>query len=277
MAFKDILVHFENTPTGIKRLHAAASLAQTYEAHLAGLLLQQAPVPLIFDGAAAVDVLALEELARERIEAGFAAMTAALSQRNVSVEPRTARFYDGKLASVVAHHGRHSDLLVLGQPDPEGTILGRATLDEVLISTGRPVLVVPFIGPGSTIGERILIVWDGGREAARAVADALPLLERAKHVALISVNARGLTRERGERQDADIGVHLARHGVRVEVRHDQAEKAEPADLVLNAVADQDIDLIVMGAYGHSRMREFVLGGMTRSMLDHMTVPVLMSH
>jgi nucleotide-binding universal stress UspA family protein len=103
------------------------------------------------------------------------------------------------------------------------------------------------------------------------------LLERAKHVALISVNARGGTGNHGETRDADIGAHLARHGVRVEIRYDQAEKAEPAHLVLNAVADQDIDLIVMGAYGHSRMREFVLGGMTRSMLDHMTVPVLMSH
>jgi nucleotide-binding universal stress UspA family protein len=105
----------------------------------------------------------------------------------------------------------------------------------------------------------------------------MPLLERAKHVTLISVNARPGTARHGDTHGADIGLHLARHGVRVEVRNEEADEAKPADLVLNAAADQDMDLIVMGAYGHSRMREFVLGGMTRSMLDHMTVPVLMSH
>ena len=147
---------------------------------------------------------------------------------------------------------------------------------------GRPVLVVPYIGAvmrgaEPVIGRRIMVAWDAGREAARAVSDALPLLQQAERVDLIVVNAVKGAHRHGPEPGADIAQHLARHDVHVQVDHLQVHDLSPADTLLSLLSDRDSDLLVMGAYAHSRMREIVLGGVTRNMLEHMTVPVLMSH
>jgi nucleotide-binding universal stress UspA family protein len=138
------------------------------------------------------------------------------------------------------------------------------------------VIVVPFIRAAATIGERVLVAWDGGREAARAVNDALPILERAKSVTVLSVNPAS---EDGSRREpgADISLHLARHGVKVEAQRRITTEISAGDAILNEIASKGSDLLVMGAYGHSRLRELVLGGVTRQILGSMTVPVLMSH
>ena len=143
------------------------------------------------------------------------------------------------------------------------------------MAAGRPALVVPYIGAGKTIGARPMVAWDGGREAARAVNDAMPMLERAKSVVVLTVNPK--KRDHGQEPGADIALHLARHGIKVEAQHLEVRDMSVADTILSRMADQGIDLLVMGAYGHSRIREWVMGGTTRQIFANMTVPVLMSH
>jgi nucleotide-binding universal stress UspA family protein len=146
-----------------------------------------------------------------------------------------------------------------------------------LLYCGGPVMIVPYMGPAATFGERVIVAWDASREAARAVNDALPLLKRAKQVGVVSVNPRPWPFAHGEEPGADIGLHLARHGVKVEVQRVEGRDIDTANAILSHVADRSADLLVMGGYGHSRLRELVLGGVTRTILTEMIVPVLMSH
>ena len=183
-----------------------------------------------------------------------------------------------EIADAVATNARYADLAILGQHDPDDAASGPRYLpEEVMLGCGRPVLIVPYIGPAATFGERVIVAWDASREAARAVNDALPLLRRAKQVGVVSVNPRPWPFAHGEEPGADIGLHLARHGVKVEVQRIEGRDIDTANAILSHVADQSADLLVMGGYGHSRLRELVLGGVTRTILTEMTVPVLMSH
>jgi nucleotide-binding universal stress UspA family protein len=144
-----------------------------------------------------------------------------------------------------------------------------------LFESGQPLIMVPYIQKAPLKLDRVMVCWDGGRAAARAIADAMPLLRRAGHVDVVIV-----TDERGKRdqiEGADMGAHLARHGLNVEVTRTALGDIDVADVILSRAADMSTDFIVMGGYGHSRLREFVLGGVTRSILRSMTVPVLMSH
>jgi nucleotide-binding universal stress UspA family protein len=149
--------------------------------------------------------------------------------------------------------------------------------EQVILGCGRPALVIPYIGPPATLGERVVVAWDASREAARAVNDALPLLERAKTVSVVTINPRQQPFGHGEEPGADIGLHLARHDVKIEVERVVSRDIDVANTILSQVANEGADLLVMGAYGHSRLREYVLGGVTRTILAEMTVPVLMSH
>lgn len=173
-------------------------------------------------------------------------------------------------------NARHTDLVILGQSKTPA-LLDRHVADHVALGCGRPVLVVPYIGAGSTLGERVFIAWNGRREAVRAIHDALPLLERAKHVTVMAINPRAGAEEHGDVPCADICLHLARHGVEAEAAEVESGDVGVGDMLLSRAADASADLIVMGAYGHSRIRELMLGGVTKHLLEHMTVPVLMSH
>ncbi len=137
--------------------------------------------------------------------------------------------------------------------------------------------MVPYIGINGTLGERVVIAWDAGRESARAVNDSLPILEQAKEVTVVAINARSSVDGHGPEPGADIALHLARHGCQVKVERLESHEIGIGDTLLSYLADRSADLVVMGAYGHARLRELVLGGVTQHMLEHMTVPALMSH
>ena len=148
-------------------------------------------------------------------------------------------------------------------------------IEAALFESGRPVIVVPYIQKAPLKLERVMVCWDGSRAAARAIADAIPFLERARRVEVVIIaNERG---KQDEIEGADMGQHLARHGLSAEVKRTVADDVDVADMLLSHAADSGTDFIVMGGYGHSRLREFVLGGVTRSILRTMTAPVLMSH
>jgi nucleotide-binding universal stress UspA family protein len=169
---------------------------------------------------------------------------------------------------------RSYDLAVVAQPEQRQGLVETLMIEAALFDSGRPVLVVPYIHTDGIRLDRIVVCWDEGRNAARAVGDALPLLIRGKCVDVVTV-------EQKEQSDglrgARIVDHLGWHGLNVSLQPIVAPDSEVANVILSYAADHGVDLIVMGAYGHSRFREFVLGGATRGMLTSMTVPVLMSH
>jgi nucleotide-binding universal stress UspA family protein len=279
MALKNLLVHLDFAKASPRRADAAIQLARAHDAHLTGLAIAAEPsVPAFVEGQVPVGVLreARQHL-KQRVEELAEDFRKKAEAAGISYEVRREITMEHEVPDTVARHGRYTDLVILGQVDTEDPAAGRASMpEEVILTCGRPVLVIPFIG-AKTLGTRAVVAWNAGREAARAVNDALPLLERAQNVVVMSVNPRCGPRAHGEEPGADIATHLARHGVKVDVQHYAAEDIRVSDMLLSRVADDGDDLIVMGAYGHARMREMILGGVTREMLRAMTAPVLMSH
>ena len=277
MTIKDILVHVDSSPRSKTRLEVATLVARQFEAHVVGLHVQQLNAA---PGYAAIELRdALIRLNREAAEraAGVAKtqFERQLAGIQLSTEWRTA---SGFVDDQVALHARYADLCILGQPNPEETpSLDEAALDRILLETGRPILVVPFAGRFDTIGTRVLVAWDGSRAATRAINDAMPFLTRAETVTVLAVNPRRGIHGHGDTPCADMALHLARHGIKVQAAYDVSHEITVADVLLSRATDLAADLIVMGAYGHPRALELVLGGVTRSVLEHMTAPVLMSH
>ena len=170
---------------------------------------------------------------------------------------------------------RRFDLAIVSQAEPGKDAVEAQIAEGALFESGRPVVVVPYIQKTPLKLDRVMVCWDGSRAATRAIADAMPLLARAGRVEVVIVaNDPG---KQDEIPGADMGRHLARHGLKVGVTRFAAAGIDVADALLSHAADSSADLIVMGGFGHSRLREFVLGGVTRSILQAMTAPVLMSH
>jgi len=276
MSFKTILVHVDSGPRCSARVDIAIRLAFQHDAHLVGL---QALTPfeppgyvMAEMGSAIIEAqrqVAAAEIARAETE--FAKQASASGLRNV--EWRTA--IDDPVDAMTLH-ARYADLIVIGQSGGGNSAHTPADFPErLMLAAGRPVLIVPAIGSFPSLGKRILIAWNPSREATRAVTDSIPLLRLADHVHVMAVNPK--TGEHGAVAGADIGLYLARHGVRVEVKTDHGAEIDVGNELLSRAADLDADLIVMGGYGHSRLKEWVLGGATRTILESMTVPVLMSH
>jgi len=281
MSLKDILVHLDGTPQSAMRLDIAVELARRHQAHLTGLFVVDVVTPIMgaADAGSGAAIAGLIETMRgdalatgARVEGRF---REALRRADIAGEWRLA---EGVTAELVPLHARYADLVVVGQADPEdGELSGAAVLSAAIFDSGRPVLVIPHAGTFTTLGERVLIGWNAGREATRAVHDSLPLLVKAGSVTITSVNPRVGLGAHGEEPGADIARHLARHGVTVSIEHTAAPEIGAGDILLNRAADLSADLLVVGAYGHSRLREMLLGGVTRTLLRQMTLPVLLSH
>lgn len=277
MGLKNILVQLDAGRASPARLAYAMALAQAHKAHLSALSLVAEPyIP------AAVGVSVPPEVIRQQREMAEAeaaeqldAAEAAAQKAGVPLETRHETVSVDRLAESLARQARHADMLIVGQPEPDSgdLFVGEAAF----MDSGRPALMVPYIGTEARAPRRIMCAWNGTREAARAVNDALPLLEAAQAVIVLVVDPQRHRRLIGEAPGADIATHLARHGVKVEVKTVQAGDLGIGDVLLSAVSDDGIDLLVMGGYGHSRLRETVLGGATAHILRHMTVPVLLSH
>jgi nucleotide-binding universal stress UspA family protein len=211
----------------------------------------------------------LEEVARSQFEdmAG---------KRQLTAEWRVAAGYatDGAVL-----HGRYVDLVVLGQTDPDNgeAALFQPSAEDVALAVGRPVLVVPYAGRFEECGRRVLVAWNASRAATRAVNDAMPLLAGAETVTVLSVDPNEDSRAHGDVPGMDIASHLARHGVKANVETTVSGGIGVGNVLLSRASDVGADLLVMGAYGHARVRELLLGGATRTILQSMTLPVLMAH
>lgn len=276
--YKDILVHIDASPRAAARAEIAATLAATHGAHLVGLHVGTFPImPQFVEAQFGPEIHEVQRrYLKESAQAAEAIFTKSANAAGVSHEWRIA---DGDLAANVALHARYSDLVVIGQADPDTDDAAddTALANSLILDAGRPVLLVPYAGTFPVVGKKVLVAWNGSREATRAVNDALPLLVKASHVHVLAVNPTGGMAGHGDIPGADICLHLTRHGVNAVCEHLKAEDIDIGDMLLSRVSDDEIDLLVMGAYGRSRLREMVLGGATRHILRHMTVPVLMSH
>jgi nucleotide-binding universal stress UspA family protein len=279
MGIKDILVQVDGAKSAPARYAAAIETAQFYSAHLTGLCLAvEPPVPATVLGMVPPEAIASQrEAVREQAETAMADFRLAVERTGVHGEGRIVQVLDFDAVDVFVQHARHSDLVILGQQDPIDFLpLGPDFATDVVMGCGRPAIIFPFIGAPPVLGQRVLVAWDGGREAARAINDALPILKRAHAVTVLSVNPE-VTSDDKRDAGADISLHLARHGVKVTAARTLARETPVGDVILADIADNSIDLLVMGAYGHSRLREWALGGVTRHILAHMTVPVFLSH
>ncbi len=278
MTYKDVLLVADDTPEGGKRAQYAIRLAARHEAHVMGMMLR---ADLSFAGYAGADVFSANLDAQREAENGAHARVREGFEKRAKAEgvPHEWHSTEGDPVRTVSLFSRHADVAVIGQSGRDGAAFGtsRDLAEHVVLASGRPVIVVPRFGEFPKAGERVMVAWDASREAARAVADALPVLQRAEQVLTFSVDPE----ERGDRHGpipgADLARHLARHGVNVKVEKLNAPDVPISDLILNRISDEGIDLLVMGAYGHARVRELWFGGVTRDLMQRMTVPVLLSH
>jgi nucleotide-binding universal stress UspA family protein len=279
MSYKTILVHCDASPKLAHRLGVAAELAQRFGAHLVGAHVQPPfDVPAFFDGTMPTEDLfkSYEAAAQADHDAAAAAFSKAIKGLHLSSEWRASTAYP---EHELAMQARYVDLLVLGQSEPDSEIQTPSDLPEaVALATGRPTLVVPHIGVARSPGKSVMLCWNASRESARAAADALPFLVAAETVVVLVIDGRPSGQGHGAEPGADVAAWLARHGVKATVQRDVApHTTDFGEVILSRAADHDIDLIVMGIYGHSRLREMVLGGASRTLLSSMTVPVFMSH
>ena len=279
MSFKTILVHADDNPHCKQRLDAAIQLALDFSARLVGLYL--VPAAELTPSVAAM--FPAEVVARRLRETGEAQGRAETLFRQATAAAGLAaidwRAPSGKPVVAAVAHARCADLAVMGQPDPDQPDF--AFLEElaqtVALSAGRPALIMPYIAPGSSLGQSVLVAWDGGREASRAVGDALPLLTRARRVTVMAIHSETEDRIADTAATSRLVDYLHSHGIDARVNHSNVTDISVGEQLLSQAADLGIDLIVMGAYAHTRLRELILGGVTRTMLRSMTAPVLMSH
>jgi nucleotide-binding universal stress UspA family protein len=277
MSYKTILVHLNDTRRTEAMLEPVIQLATRYNSHVQGLhvdVIMAAP-PLSFTYATSdLGPAAAEDRTNgEAIAAIFTRMTATGA---CVAEWQQLKVPQGDLVSVVLEHGRTADLIVAGQVNPDWDLSPVLDFPERLaLESGRPVLVIPYVGRYPRIGRNVVIAWKSGRETTRAVFDALPLLKGAENVHVLEVVGRADEKSLGA--DTSIAASLARHGIKPTIRTSIAPDISVADEILSRLSDLDADLLIMGAYGHSRMRELVFGGVTRHIARHMTVPTLLSH
>lgn len=280
MTIKDVLVHVDRGPASQARVETAMTLAERMEAHATALCLIAEPFLPAMVGVHIPAEILNQQLAEAEREADaiLQAVGETARRRGLPVDLRRESGPVDRLPGLLARQARHVDLVIVGQPDPDtdstnGTLIAEAAF----MNSGRPALVIPYIGAGTFPPKRVIVGWDGSREAARAVNDALPFLQMADEVVVLIVDPEALGARVGEAAGADIAAHLARHGVKVDLKQVRTGGLAVGDVILSQASDEEADLLVMGGYGHSRLRELVLGGVTRHLLERMTVPVLFAH
>ncbi|HEX7435064.1 MAG TPA: universal stress protein [Caldimonas sp.] len=280
MNYPTILVHLDSGPRCAARVALATQLARAQDAHLVGLAPTGMADVMLSMNTAVPDGIEYIQLSasflREQAEAVAAAFEHQVAPAGLA--SYEARVVEDEPIDALARYGRCSDLVVIGQSD-RATRIDNVAWDfpqQALQHLGRPVLVVPYAGTFERVGERVLVAWKDTREAALAVRDALPLLRGAERVVLLSFAEEGVPGAADRLELSGVQQWLGRHRVDAEIRS-EPHSADVGEALLSRASEFGSDLIVMGAYGHSRMREWVTGGVTRVLLARMTVPVLMSH
>lgn len=276
--YRNLLVEIDDNDTSQKRIDYAIKLAGRFGAHLTGLYMIRSFTPPPAVGAYLTrEVEAqIHEGETERAEAALDRFRSSAERHDVDFETRIDRGPHHEHATILSMHGRYADLVIVGQQDPND-LLSSLDPSDVVLASGAPLVIVPHIGAPATIAEKAMIAWNASKESARAVRDAIPLLEQAKAADVVCFRPTHTATGHGELPGADISAHLSRHGIDVDVQILEGSEIDVGNALLSHLADRSSDFLVMGGYGHSRLREAVLGGATRTILQSMTVPVLMAH
>jgi len=275
MSYKTVLVHVDESIHASERIKIAAAIAMAENAHLIGIATTGASRYLVQTRALAeMDPNLVEHLRflRERAERGLDEFEA--TARKIGMSSFEKRLVDDEAGGGICLQARYADLVVIGQNDPNeiSPVVMPDFPQYVVLNSGRPVLLIPYSGRFDKIGNRVLIGWDASMAATRAITNAIPLLRRAHMVAVAIFNPPAQSSAPG----SEIALYLARHDIRIETL--QRSTGQHIGTALLALAgEMSADLIVMGGYGHARFREIMLGGVTREILETMTVPVLMAH
>jgi nucleotide-binding universal stress UspA family protein len=280
MSYKTIIVSLNDISRSETLLTLATGMAAKHEAHLIGLYV--IPAPRIYPAVSAhVTPIVLNETKtffEEKAEQSRNAFEKAASAAGVEAEWRRLNSDSPNIADGVIEHGLQADVLLISQRNDLGNDgIEPDFCERVVMESGRPVIVVPHNGKFNEIGEHVVVGWNASREATRAVFDAMPMLESSEETRLIWVDPQKQWEKSGNLPGAEMAATLTRHGVRSIAEAMPTDGIGSGDALLNRASDLGADLIVMGAYGHTRLREFVFGGATRTMLDQMTLPVLLSH
>jgi nucleotide-binding universal stress UspA family protein len=278
MSYKTIVSQVDNSRRCAERTALAIRIATDFDAHLIGLYTSYRPTLETYSmhGIPPVVFEQHKRFYSERTEQARHTFEEAARRAGIKFEWRAP---DGLPAEFAPLHARYADLAIIGQVDPEDpdTFVAERFAEIMALTVGKPVLIVPYIGKLTPFGKHVLVAWNATRESARAMTDAMPLLARAEKVSLMVANPKPGISGHGQFPGADIATLLARHGIRVEVERSDGIQIGIGEWILSWAAEHGVDLIVMGAYGHPRLYEMILGGATRTMLQSMTVPVIMSH
>jgi nucleotide-binding universal stress UspA family protein len=274
---KDILVNLTGGGSQDFAADYALSLAQVFDAHIAGIGFVYEPViPGSLMGGIPSELIEVQrEENTKTAKAAADRFEAAAKQAGLSAEVRILDASVAGAADLLARAARRFDLAVVGQARPQEGASEELLIEGALFESGRPVVMVPYTQTRPLTLERVLVCWDGSRPATRAIADAMPFLRRAKAIDIVAVS--GERGKGGELVGTNMARHLSRHGLTVTLKRVDATNTDVPSAIRTHAAESGTDFMVMGGYGHSRLREFILGGVTRTILTSTTIPVLMSH
>ncbi|CAB3890456.1 universal stress protein [Achromobacter mucicolens] len=277
--YRRITVHLDHGFDCTRRTALALGLAKRHKAELVGVYASSAP-PQYYYGESVMMSRTLNIMKNLQAQNRGAVQNAFLEAAAAADVPAVVRAGESSPSATVALHGRASDLIIVSQQNRDDVEAAHENefVEQTLLTAGRPVMVLPSSGDFPVVGERVLLCWDGSREAARALADAAPLLQGASHVVVLTMDEGAATRNVESIPFEDLATYCVAHGIPApdHVRRD-IKGVGVGSTILNAAADYSADLIVMGAYGHSKFREWAMGGATASILKSMTVPIMFSH
>jgi nucleotide-binding universal stress UspA family protein len=277
MGLNGILVHVDSAEAAKGRVEFAVALAAAHGAHLVGVAFAPTTLlPLYGADAGFADMTEVLESVKAQGARALEAFKAHAAKQGLSCETRLMQGMSEEFPHGFAYAARHADLAILGQPRDGDPLIGQyALVERCLFGSGRPVMIVPAVPQKLAANAMIVAAWDGSAEAARAINDALIFLTGAARVVLL-VGVPAGAEEDAVRTD-DMIAHLKRHGVEAETVRVKAKDGEIGKMLLAAANDLGADLLVMGAFHHSRWREFILGGVTLTMLEEATIPLFMAH
>ena len=281
MKFKNILVYLDLGESNEDRVASALAIAGLHGAALTGVVVNPLPSSVILQKLGLAGNQDVLERARADAQSTFDSFRERAAEAGVEADCFTLECVESEAPERLARLARVYDMALLRQanPDADNTAFVASLSEEVMFSSGRPVLYMPYIGAHEIPFHRGLIAWDGSKASARAVHDALPLLENMDQVTILVIDSGKIQRYHDDVQPGEgLSRHLGRHGIDSEIRRMLLDSdISTSSMILNEVSNTSADLLVMGGYGTPKLREIVLGGVTRTVLESMTVPVLMSH
>jgi len=279
MEYKSLLVYLDQGASNKERINTAIAIAKVHEAQLTGVVVNALPASSILQKLGFGKGEALMEQQRIEAEEITEHFKQVAEQEGVQADTRIIECVEGRAAEKLARMARIFDLSIMSQanPDKANASFISELSEEVMLSSGRPVFFIPYVGAHNIPCRRGLIAWDGSKAATRAIHDALPLLKMMKKVIILIVDADKIEHYADSKPGEELSRHLRIHGVNNEIRRLAKAEVSTSTIILNELSDSGADILIMGGYGTPKLREIMLGGVTRTMFECMTVPVFMSH